>query len=154
VDDVLYVPLIKVRVLRSDALYQLGFYHAQTWIRGWQIGQMPVKENVRVSRPSTQISVRRDGARSTPRGAGRGKQRMVGSAPLGRNQQPAGPSRAARAGLPLVPKPGLRRFLKLGITRLVPMSGHRHTDDGAAYEVAAIAGRPATGKPDVSRPSF
>jgi hypothetical protein len=29
VDDVLYVPLVKVRVLRSDALYQLGFYHVK-----------------------------------------------------------------------------------------------------------------------------
>ena len=31
-----------MRVLRSDAPYQLGFYHAQTWIRGWQIAQMSV----------------------------------------------------------------------------------------------------------------
>ena len=53
VDDVLYVPLVKVRILRSDALYQFGFYHAQTWIRGWQIGQMSVKQAfVRFPMPS------------------------------------------------------------------------------------------------------
>ena len=53
-----------------------------------------------------------------------------------------------------IPKPGLRRFLKLSRARLVPVSGCRQTDDGAAYKVAAIAGRPATGKPDVSRAPF
>ena len=54
VDDVLYVPLIEVRVLRSDAPYQLGFYHAQTWIRGWQIAQMSVKQPYRLHGPKMQ----------------------------------------------------------------------------------------------------
>jgi hypothetical protein len=44
VDDVLYVSLVKVRVLRSDAPYQVGFYHIQPRITGWQIGQMSVKQ--------------------------------------------------------------------------------------------------------------
>ena len=44
VDDVLYVSLIKMWVLRSDTIYQLGFYHVQPWIRGWQIAQMSVKQ--------------------------------------------------------------------------------------------------------------
>jgi hypothetical protein len=44
VDDVRYVSLVKVRVLRSDAPYQVGFWHVQPWLRGWQIGQMSVKQ--------------------------------------------------------------------------------------------------------------
>src|SRR5262249_29670623 len=54
VDDVLYVPLVKVRVLRIDAPYQLGFCHAQTWIRGCQIAQMSVKQPYRLHGPETQ----------------------------------------------------------------------------------------------------
>src|SRR5262249_42504989 len=39
---------------RSDAPYQLGFYHAQTWIRGCQIAQMSVKQPYRLHGPEMQ----------------------------------------------------------------------------------------------------
>src|SRR5262245_16303003 len=43
-----------MRVLRSDTIYQLGFYHTQTWIRGCQIAQMSVKQPYRLHGPKMQ----------------------------------------------------------------------------------------------------
>jgi len=62
---------------------------------------------------------------------------MVGPAPLGRSQTTSRAEPCSAGGVASKsPKPGLRRFLKLGTARLVPMSGHRQTDDGARRAVA------------------
>ena len=51
VDDVLYVPLVKVRVLRSDAPYQVGFYHVEPWIS--TVMRCPMRSRIHFMGPNS-----------------------------------------------------------------------------------------------------